>query len=118
MRVLTQRAVSCDEDKLSVNLEEDIEATTLEELAEDMPVSEPRFIIYSYRWKRRDGRVSYPMIMIYYKPACSAVQNMLYGSSQQALMTELRLQTVLSVTDADDLTEEWLLEELGKLNRA
>jgi len=47
---------------------------TLTELREALP-STPRFVLYSYAWRRSDGRVQYPMCFIMFTPedVCFAI---------------------------------------------
>lgn len=44
------------------------DAIGLEELAEELPESIPRYIILSYELKHDDGRVSFPLVFLFYCP--------------------------------------------------
>ena len=41
----------------------------LEELQEELPAGQPRFIAYSYAYEHDDGRKSYPLCFFYVSPA-------------------------------------------------
>jgi hypothetical protein len=76
----------------------------LDDVAEDLPHSSPRyannfhlsiflllsyylcsFIFYQFEFKRDDGRVQYPLVQIVYSPPCATQLNMLYASTQSNL---------------------------------
>ncbi|KAL7712551.1 Glia maturation factor beta [Entamoeba marina] len=105
-----------DKETNSIEVEEEYEKTPLEELQEDLPSMEPRFIVYSYRHQIEEGRVTYPLVLIYYSPTGINPQYlMIYTSSLPALQTKLSgVQKCWTVKDQEDLSEEWLLEKLSK----
>lgn len=41
---------------------------TPDELQEELPASQPRFVVYSYKLSHSDGRISYPLCFIYFSP--------------------------------------------------
>lgn len=41
---------------------------SLEELAQELPEHQPRYIAYSYCYKHDDGRKSYPLCFIFVSP--------------------------------------------------
>ncbi|KAJ3344053.1 calpain 7 [Gonapodya sp. JEL0774] len=45
-----------------------LEETSLEDLADELPENTPRYIILSYKLTHKEGRVSYPLVFIYYNP--------------------------------------------------
>ena len=40
----------------------------LENIEAALPETSPRYLILSYEYKQEDGRVSYPLLFIYYSP--------------------------------------------------
>jgi len=99
----------CVKAELLIRLDESYDNITLEELAEDLSDSSPRYIFYSYKWIRDDGRVSYPLILIFYSPESVHIElNLLYSSSKPNLVTKLAVQKTFDVYGTDDLSNEWL----------
>ncbi len=47
----------------TLELEDTFENVEMEDLADEVPLSEPRYILYSFKWKRDDGRVQYPLVL-------------------------------------------------------
>lgn len=45
---------------------------SVEDLAEELPDTSPRYVVYSYKYTHKDGRVSYPLIFIYYCPSSAS----------------------------------------------
>lgn len=60
--------VKIEKDKLLIVQDEILEDVSIEDVASELPETQPRYVIYSYRHERSDGRVSFPLIFIYYSP--------------------------------------------------
>eukprot|EP00003_Mantamonas_plastica_P028844 TRINITY_DN6710_c0_g1_i2.p1 TRINITY_DN6710_c0_g1~~TRINITY_DN6710_c0_g1_i2.p1 ORF type:complete len:112 (+),score=27.63 TRINITY_DN6710_c0_g1_i2:102-437(+) len=103
--------VKCDKSSLEVIIDENIEETAIDEVAWDLPEA-PRYIIYSYKWERDDGRVQYPLIFIYYSPPSSAMLNMMYASTKVLLQQTFENLKYMEATTADEIDEAWLKEKL------
>ncbi|KAJ3052008.1 hypothetical protein HK097_006987 [Rhizophlyctis rosea] len=99
---------------LKVVVEEILEDTTIEDVAEALPDSTPRYIVLSYELKHKDGRVSYPLVGIYYNPTGSSTANrMLYASTNSYLFQKADIAgKIFDLNDSEDLTDEWLTEKL------
>ena len=52
---------------LTVEVDSVLDPCDISEISDLLPESAPRFIILSYKFEHKDGRVSYPMLGIYYK---------------------------------------------------
>lgn len=60
---------------------------TTESLVEELPTHQPRFVVYSFPFTHRDGRVSYPMVFIFSSPPGGNVElNMMYAGSKLNLV--------------------------------
>lgn len=95
-------------------IDETFEGITIEELQENLPSHQPRYIILSYRQEHKDGRVSYPLCFIYFTPRDSHAElQMMYAGSKISLQREAELTRAYEIRELEDLTEEWLLEKLG-----
>ena len=98
---------------LTVDVDEEYTNVDLKEIAEDLPESAPRFIFFSYEWKREDGRVHYPLVMIYYTPASVSTQlHMMYASSKALLLQVLNVQRFFDLNDSELLNNKWLHDQL------
>ncbi len=62
-----------DRDSLKVQIETSLDDTTVEEIVEELPETQPRYIVLSYAHTHADGRVSYPLIFIYWIPTSKSI---------------------------------------------
>ncbi|XP_054944413.1 glia maturation factor beta isoform X2 [Physeter macrocephalus] len=103
-----------DKDKRLVVLDEELEGVSPDELKDELPERQPRFIVYSYKYQHDDGRVSYPLCFIFSSPVgCKPEQQMMYAGSKNKLVQTAELTKVFEIRNTEDLTEEWLREKLG-----
>ena len=111
--------VKCNKTTLTTVLGEEYDqGTDLAEVAEDLPESAPRILFFSYKWVRDDGRVSFPLCMIFYKPKAVSVHlAMLYSSTKGLLLSELPVQRHFDCDDAEELTMDWLKAQFDKAKR-
>jgi len=102
-----------DKDKRLIVLDEEIEDMSIEELQEELPASQPRFLVYSFCLDHDDGRKSYPLCFIFVSPqGCKTEQQMMYAGSKTTLVGDSGLTKVFEVRSVEELTEEWLKEKL------
>ncbi|XP_074162957.1 glia maturation factor gamma isoform X1 [Sminthopsis crassicaudata] len=103
-----------DKDRQMVVMEEEFQNISPEELRDELPERQPRFIVYSYKWLHEDGRVSYPLCFIFSSPVgCKPEQQMMYAGSKNRLVQTAELTKVFEIRTTDDLTETWLQEKLA-----
>ncbi|XP_048837501.1 glia maturation factor gamma-like [Brienomyrus brachyistius] len=103
-----------DKEKQLVILEEEYEDISLDDLKNELPERQPRFIVYSYKYTHADGRISYPLCFIFSSPVgCKPEQQMMYAGSKNRLVQAAELTKVFETRNADDLSEEWLREKLS-----
>ncbi|XP_072313643.1 glia maturation factor beta [Eucyclogobius newberryi] len=103
-----------DKEKQQVVLEEEYEDITPEDLKDELPERQPRFIVYSYKYEHEDKRVSYPLCFIFSSPVgCKPEQQMMYAGSKNELVRAGKLTKVFEIRNTEDLTEEWLRSKLG-----
>eukprot|EP01090_Pellita_catalonica_P002555 TRINITY_DN1212_c0_g1_i1.p1 TRINITY_DN1212_c0_g1~~TRINITY_DN1212_c0_g1_i1.p1 ORF type:complete len:108 (-),score=23.15 TRINITY_DN1212_c0_g1_i1:31-354(-) len=94
-----------------IELEEECDID-IDDLAMELP-SSPRFIAYSYVYKKKDGRTSNPLVFIFFCPRGTPNNlNMLYASSKTQVVNALQIGKVFEIRDAETLTEDWLKEKL------
>lgn len=60
--------VKVDKDEFIFQEDAVMENMSLEDLADELPDHQPRYVILSYEYKHDDGRVSYPLIFFYWSP--------------------------------------------------
>jgi|ERR1712154_759792 len=117
-RETKNRALVMKVDKASQNVVKDgdiLEDLTVDELREELPESQPRFVIYSYKMEHSDGRVSYPLCFIFSTPSgCKMEMRMMYAGSKLHLVKVAELQHVYEIRDLEELTEEWLQSKLQR----
>eukprot|EP00013_Stygamoeba_regulata_P013067 CAMPEP_0177685134 /NCGR_PEP_ID=MMETSP0447-20121125/32844_1 /TAXON_ID=0 /ORGANISM="Stygamoeba regulata, Strain BSH-02190019" /LENGTH=90 /DNA_ID=CAMNT_0019195111 /DNA_START=143 /DNA_END=411 /DNA_ORIENTATION=+ len=82
--------------ELLVEVEEEFaEEISIEDLVMELPDTNPRYVLYSYKYTHSDGRTSYPLCMIYYVPrGIRTSLNMLYASTKPVLVQEFSLMKV------------------------
>jgi len=105
-------------EKLTVEedfLEENITNFT-EFVQERLPDSTPRFVAYSGKYVHpqgpQQGRITYPLLFIYYCPPTSVTQNSLYASTKSRLVNKLDIVKIVDLRDKDDVNEQWLNDAL------
>ncbi|KAL5008033.1 hypothetical protein ScPMuIL_013614 [Solemya velum] len=102
-----------EKEGLKVVLDDEYEDTSIEELQEELPEHQPRYLLLSYVQKHDDGRVSYPLCFIFCSPLGSKPElMMMYAGSMKALVNTAGLTKVFEIRNAEEFTEEWLLEKL------
>jgi len=96
-----------------VEMEEEHEDVSLDDLQEELPSFQPRFIAYSYCYEHDDGRVSYPLCFIFVSPlGCKPEQQMMYAGTKLSLVNESQITKVFEIRSIEEMTEEWLIEKL------
>ncbi|XP_014858781.1 PREDICTED: glia maturation factor gamma isoform X2 [Poecilia mexicana] len=106
--------IKIDMAKQLVILEEEFEDISLDDLRNELPERQPRYIVYSYKYTHGDGRVSYPLCFIFSSPmGCKPEQQMMYAGSKNRLVQIAELTKIFETRNADDLTEEWLKNQLA-----
>eukprot|EP01111_Echinosteliopsis_oligospora_P011009 TRINITY_DN352_c0_g1_i1.p1 TRINITY_DN352_c0_g1~~TRINITY_DN352_c0_g1_i1.p1 ORF type:complete len:143 (+),score=38.21 TRINITY_DN352_c0_g1_i1:71-499(+) len=106
--------VDLKSDPPAVVLEEIQTQVKIEDVASDLSESQPRYLVYSYKYTRADGRTSFPLMFIFYCPRELHPRTaMIYSSTKTPLINKLEITKVWDVQSADALTEAELLEKLA-----
>ncbi|EGG13833.1 putative actin binding protein [Cavenderia fasciculata] len=104
----------CDTKEHKFKIEETIEDISLEKLTEEMSSSSPRYIAYVYRYTHKDGRISFPIVFIYFMPkGISPTIAMTYSANKQNLVNRLDIAKSFDANTLSTLTEDWLKEKLA-----
>ena len=78
-------------------------------LQSELPERQPRFVLYSFELDHGDGRVSYPMCLIWSTPiGCKTDLQMMYAGTKLPLVKEAGITKVFEIRELDELTDEWL----------
>ncbi|TRY61615.1 hypothetical protein TCAL_05717 [Tigriopus californicus] len=78
------------------NVLDDISA---EELREELPERQPRFVVYSFKLAHSDNRVSYPMCLLYSTPRdCKIELQVMYAGTKLSLVKEAELTKKVTQT--------------------
>lgn len=110
-----KKTVKVDREKQLVCVDELLDEISVDELQEQLPGHQPRYIVYSYKMVHDDNRVSYPMCFIFYTPRDSQMElQIMYAGSKRALQREADLTRVYEIRELDELTEDWLKEKLAR----
>ncbi|KAF9425837.1 hypothetical protein BGZ94_007168 [Podila epigama] len=110
-------AIVCkiNKDKLLIEIDSEEDSVSLEDLSEELPENIPRFIILSYELKHDDGRVSFPLVFLFYCPTgANTTLRMLYASAKTFFQNKTKIGKDLEIQDAEALTENWLRPKLLK----
>uniref|UniRef100_A0A7E5A054 ADF-H domain-containing protein n=1 Tax=Panagrellus redivivus TaxID=6233 RepID=A0A7E5A054_PANRE len=97
----------------TIILDTRLEDSSIEELQEELPDQQPRFVLLSYKLTRPDGRVSYPLCLLFYSPTCKVELQMLYAGSRNYLVKEAGITKLAEVRELEDITQEFLDERCG-----
>lgn len=92
-----------------------LESTSLEEISEELPDNQPRFVLISYRYQSTDGRLSFPMVFIYWSPVCVKPElHMLYAGAKTHIVNVCDcVGKVYDVREEEQLNDEWMREKLA-----
>lgn len=84
------------------------DSISIEDLAEELPENSPRYVVLSYELNHRDGRKSFPLVLINWAPMTSETSLLtLHASALINFQTTADLSKVLEVREGPDgLTKE------------
>jgi len=98
-----------DVPKQKLVIEDTLEDVNAEMLQSELPERQPRFILYSFELDHGDGRISYPMCLIWSTPiGCKTDLQMMYAGTKLPLVKEAGITKVFEIRELDELTDEWL----------
>ncbi|KAI9633125.1 uncharacterized protein MKK02DRAFT_39101 [Dioszegia hungarica] len=100
--------------ELAMKVDEDFKDQTIDEIAEELPENSPRYVLISHELKHKDGRISYPLILINWAPSGSPTDLMtLHASSLSYFQQTAEVAKVLEVREgAEGLTEKAVEDRL------
>ncbi|CAF1108141.1 unnamed protein product, partial [Didymodactylos carnosus] len=105
--------LKCDMKANQVVIDKELNDITPEQLIEELPSREPRFILYSHEWKHADGRVQYPLNLIMYIPdGCGTQNRFMYAATAGSVSEASGITRIIELRE--DVSAEWLTNELKK----
>ncbi|KAJ5656474.1 hypothetical protein N7507_008424 [Penicillium longicatenatum] len=76
----------------------------MEDLADDLPESSPRFILLSHPLTTKSGRLSVPYVLLYWLPEnCNPSQRMMYAGAVELMRTTAEVNRVVEVESDEDI---------------
>ncbi|CEL03170.1 Putative GMF family protein (AFU_orthologue; AFUA_5G11200) [Aspergillus calidoustus] len=79
--------------------------TKMEDLADELPESSPRFILLSYPLTLGSGRLAVPYVMLYWLPEnCNPSQRMMYAGAVELMRNSAEVNRVIEVETDEDIT--------------
>ncbi|KAM5480017.1 hypothetical protein McanCB56680_005163 [Microsporum canis] len=80
--------------------------SNMEDLAEELPDSSPRFILLSYPLTKASGRLAVPYVLLYYLPEnCNPSQRMMYAGAVELMRSTAEVNRVIEVESETDVIE-------------
>ncbi|TGZ69537.1 hypothetical protein CRM22_003690 [Opisthorchis felineus] len=102
-----------DRKSLLIEQENFVEDIPLDNLVDELPSHEPRYVLVIYRYEKELGRVVYPYCMVFSTPeGCPPMLKMLYTASLPSVVEKSGVGKVFELRDVEDFSEAWLREQL------
>lgn len=94
--------------KLIMEEVEQFDNITIEELAEELPENSPRYVVLSYELEHKDGRKSFPLVLLNWAPSSSEIGMLtLHASAFLNFQSTADVSKVVEVRDGPEgLTKE------------
>ncbi|KII71485.1 Glia maturation factor gamma [Thelohanellus kitauei] len=106
--------VKIDIDQQTIDIEDEFTDISIEELADQIPEQQPRYIGYTVKRQTNDGRTTYPLMLIYHTPnGAKHDQQMMYSTSIGQIYSAGGFTKSFEIRDVDELNDEWLEEKLS-----
>ncbi|RAH44494.1 GMF family protein [Aspergillus brunneoviolaceus CBS 621.78] len=78
--------------------------TKMEDLADELPETSPRFILLSYPLTLPSGRLTVPYVMLYYLPEnCNPSLRMMYAGAVELMRNTAEVNRVIEVESEEDI---------------
>jgi hypothetical protein len=78
--------------------------TKMEDVADELPDSSPRFILLSYPLTLSSGRLSVPYVLLYYLPEnCNPSSRMMYAGAVELMRNTAEVNRVIEIESESDM---------------
>jgi hypothetical protein len=100
--------IKINKQKLTMQEDELYDNISIEDLASELPENSPRYIVLSYELNHRDGRKSFPLVLINWAPRTSETGMLtLHASALLDFQTTADVSKVIEIREGpDELTKE------------
>jgi len=106
--------VKINKQKLIMEEVDRLDDISLEELADELPESSPRYVVLSYNLVHKDGRSSSPLVLINWAPTCEIGLLTLHATALLDFQNTVDVTKCLEVRDgAEGLTKDILEAKLS-----
>ncbi|KAJ5832738.1 hypothetical protein N7474_001049 [Penicillium riverlandense] len=79
--------------------------TKMEDVADELPESSPRFVLLSHPLTLSSGRLAVPYVLLYYLPEnCNPSQRMMYAGAVELMRSTAEVNRVVEVHSDEDVT--------------
>ncbi|PGH26917.1 hypothetical protein AJ80_01298 [Polytolypa hystricis UAMH7299] len=80
--------------------------TKMEDVADELPDSSPRFVLLSYPLRLPSGRLAVPYVLLYYLPEnCNPSSRMMYAGAVELMRNTAEVTKVIEVESESDVTD-------------
>lgn len=80
--------------------------TSLQDISDDLPENQPRFILLSYPMTLASGRLSVPYVMLNYLPANTKQETrMLYAGAKELMRNTAEVNRIIEISEAEEVEE-------------
>jgi hypothetical protein len=78
--------------------------TSLQDISDDLPENQPRFILLSYPMTLSSGRMSVPYVMLNYLPANTKQETrMLYAGAKELMRNTAEVNRIIEISEAEEV---------------
>ncbi|KAL1996850.1 hypothetical protein VTN49DRAFT_7715 [Thermomyces lanuginosus] len=78
--------------------------SSLQDIADELPDSSPRFVLLSYPFTLPSGRLTVPYVMLYYLPEnCNPSSRMMYAGAVELMRNTAEVNRVIEVESESDV---------------
>lgn len=104
--VIPTQIYKIDKNDQALLLDESLELSTFDELADELPDNSPRYILMNYGYTKADGRYVSPLVGIYWRPDTSKGEiKMLYAGAVELFKKEIGCNLWLECSDEEDIPD-------------
>lgn len=100
--------------ELIMEVEDQYDNISIEDLAEELPESSPRYVVLSYELKHKDGRTSFPLVFINWSPSASETGMLtLHASALLNFQTTADVSKIIEIRDGPEALTKKEIDKLA-----
>lgn len=79
---------------------------SIDDLIEELPDNNPRYIVLSYPFTLPDGRLKNPLVLLYWRPpTCGQESKMLYAAAVELIRDKAGVSKLIEVEEEEDIED-------------